>query len=256
MKKTLILAGIFLLPLLVSAYELDPEYANFAKELNVTVKQETINKVTEAKPSTRKEKIKKVKQLIRRSQNTFDESSWSGGFGTGGSGGYVNLFSHHRYYNTADLSVYLNEEDLKAFLANDKDALDEVADYTTEHRRSIIAHNDFETLLVLGVDPFEAAVRTNSKMSITREIETNEFIYKIEYPHCYLETFRNSTPMVSSGHSTPKTENREITGSATFKEIMAIKQKFQKKESSWDWNDSNIKSVLEGFQQEAYPNKY
>ena len=229
MKKMFTLLAVLLLPLLAFAGQQENEVTAMAEELGL---ESTIKSSVQATyERVKNNKIQRVKDLIYKSQHEFADNVWSGGAGgTAGASGNV-LNSTHKFYDTQELKQDLESENLLNFLARNPKALDEVADYTTEHFFLWTAHNDFETLLLLGVHPIEAALRTDTPYEIEMQNQT-EVHYTIDYEHCYREGFiqNNETYFgnISTGGTRAISEKATKEGTTTFAEIYAIKAKLNK----------------------------
>lgn len=229
MKKIFILAGILLLPFFVSAYEFGPEYENMARDIEETVTSTTIKAAKNQTQDTRKNKIKRVKDILF---TAFKSLNLMNG---------INTVSAAKYYDTDEVRQKLSDENLYTFLENDAEALDEVADYTTKHNILWNPYNDFETLLTLGVNPIEAAIRAGKPDYV--ESALNEGT--ITYIHCTTERYKDAF----GGGIRAKTEDVSISVTTTVEEINTIKEKLKKKSflEKISYIFDKIDSILESF---------
>ncbi len=157
MKKLIILTGMFLLPFMVSAYQIDKEYADMAQQLNKTIQQDTAK--TEITP---KELLSQVKILINESKTKQSQS-----ISKEQEKDHSNKYYKSYYcYDVNKLESSLKEKQLLNQLQNNKEILNQVAEYILGHKPH---RNDFETLLTIGVSPVEAALKIE---------ETREQIYE------------------------------------------------------------------------------
>ena len=222
MKKIVALLAVVLLPLLASAYQLEPKYADMAKEFDEAIQLNVAKSNKTKEEASRTENIEKVKSILSNAKYTFESSTWGASGGTGGAAATMSI-GRHKYYKTEEIKSNLAKEHLDTFLQNDKAALSEVADYITDHRYYIF-HNDFETLLAVGVSPIEAAIRTKNEEYIKTALEDGE----ITYQHCYMEAFQGNM----HGGTIARSEYITIQVQTTQEEVNAIKEKLNKKKSS------------------------
>ena len=247
MKKIVAIFTVLLLPLLASAYELEPEYADFAKELTETIQPTVANANNSNQEASRWDKIQKVKNILDAAKHQFQSSSWGASGGTSGAGSSAtifDLFDREHYYNVEEITSNLRAEGLDTFLKNDQDAMDTVADYTTDHYYYIF-HNDFEALLALGVNPIEAALRTGHNSYVDSALKNGTITYK----HYYL----SSSSGYMSGSTTAVIADITIDVTTTQEEVNAIKEKLKKNEQAKEHSEevrrtSYWKQVGEGFE--------
>lgn len=147
MKKLNILTAILFLPLLASAYQMDKQYTDMARQLNETVLQETAK--TEITP---KELLSQVKNLIKESRIKKSES-----ISKDEEKAHSNKYYKSYYcYDTEKLTSSLQENQLQSKLQDNMEVLNQVAEYIVGNKPH---RNDFETLLTVGVTPIEAVLR-------------------------------------------------------------------------------------------------
>ena len=220
MKKAVITVMILLFPFLISAFELNEEQKNMSEQIGNTVQATCNAQNARAVNSSRKEKIKRIKEILADAKRPFDSIiTWS-------SSGSVTpqVFVKNRYYDTDMISQKLADEKLKTFLENDKEALNNVAAYTTNHRFYVF-HNDFEALLAIGVSPIEAALRTGHDDYVTDALQKGE----ITYTHCYREYYEESNLVMSMGGYRPKSKDITIKVNTTEEEVAAVKNALPKR---------------------------
>lgn len=172
MKKILILAVVLCSSCPVFShelnYELDSEYADFNKELEANIQKEIQyqqQQMLDVFPSDYY--IDAIKQAVEDSIRVFEDKI---------------IFKRH--YNIELLKKILREKNLEDALKNDEEVLHEIARHIVNHYPHT---NDFETLMAIGIDPVEAAVRMNSEEYIQSALEKGS----ITYSHCYTITCAN-----------------------------------------------------------------
>lgn len=212
MKKFTILAGILLLPLLATAYDFGPEYSAMAESTAKAITSAIARFDDGNLLTTRKDKIEKIKIIIKTSQKNF----------TGKEG---DVLVTSKYYDIDEIKANLAEEGLDTFLASDAAALEEIADYITQHF-IVNAYNDFETLYTVGVNPIEAAIRSGHDDYVTSALNDQIIIYKHYSSTIDTDTF-------GGRFVNGKIEDKQIDVVTSEEEIEAIKTKLQKK-SFWD----------------------
>ena len=203
MKKILILATIFLLPLLAFSYELDSEYANFAKKLKADLKAD-IQYQQQQYDFPDDYYVDKIQAIIESSIGLFEDK-----------------IVFQRYYRTGHLKTLLQKYNLANILKNNEQVLHEVARYIVNNYPH---NNDFEALLAIGIDPVEAAVRLNNEEYLDSALEKGV----ITYPHCYTVTSINmdNSSAVLNGYIEPST----IKVNTSQEQIEDIKLKIQEQE--------------------------
>ena len=189
MKRILTLAIILLLPLLVFAQT--PKYDS-----------ETAQKFYE------------VIDIVDNAIGTFDDSSW---WYTGTAAGGDISTSKKRYYDIEKIKSGLKAKGLDTFLKdqNNRIVLAAVANFITYHKRNDY-YNDFETLLAVGIDPIEAAVRTSNQNYYLNNALKEGII---NYRHCYTQVFIGPY----GGHVSAITERITIEVETTEQEVEAIR---------------------------------
>ena len=246
MKRTAALAGLLLLPLLAFAYELEPEYVEFAKELNGTLEttvQETADgyetDITNNK--TDKTPLEQIKAILRNCKAEFmDSHSCKGEVLPPYASPWI-----LRYFNTNILAKQLEEQQLDSILKNDEELLNEIANYIVKTRPN---RNDFETLLTVGVNPIEAAIRTNKEDYITSALQKGYIVYDHYYiEHVYDEYCSRRIPLTSREIIPVRTSQEEIN------EIIAKLEK----QNRWEppqWLRKIINKIEKDYNkiQEAY----
>lgn len=152
MKRVVILLAVVVLPFLAFAQTYDQETAK---------------------------KFYRAIDILSDAKAPFESSSW-GATGTGGPGS--SGLTLQRYYNTEKITKSLQNEGLDKFLSdkNNRIALAAVADYVTDHSSYLTWNNDYETLLTIGIDPVEAAIRMNDEDYVQGALNGS-----IAYLHCY-----------------------------------------------------------------------
>jgi len=213
MKKLIILSGILLLPFLATAYDFGPEYSAMAESTAKTLNNAIVRIDDENELTTRKDKIEKIKSIIRTAQKNF----------TGKDG---DALVSSKYYDIDEIKANLAEKGLDTFLANDAEALEEIADYITQHFFLINSYNDFETLYTVGVNPVEAAIRSGHDDYVTSALNDQIIIYKHHSSTIDID-------ILGGRFVSGKTEDKQIEVVTSEEEIEAIKTKLQKK-SFWD----------------------
>ena len=169
MKKLIILTGILLLPFMVSAYQIDKEYADMAQQLNKTIQQYTAK--TEITP---KELLSQVKILIDESRIKQSQT-----ISKGKEKDHSNKYYKSYYcYDVNKLESSLKENQLLDKLQNNKEILNQLSEYIIDHKPH---RNDFETLLTIGVSPVEAALKTKGTREQVYELlaDPREQIYEL-----------------------------------------------------------------------------
>ena len=229
MKKALVLAGLFLLPLLAFAYELEPEYAEFAKELNGTIETTVQTEANKTIANNTASLVKQVEKIIRSSRKG---TCYYGACGTGGGGasGQSNV-----YYDATEIKNNIAAKGLKEALINNEEALTEVARYITDNSPHA---NDFEALLAVGVKPIEAAIRAEKQEYVEEALQES----KISYAHYVpvTETF------YGGGHVHYNVVTEVVLVNTDENEIKTIVTKIQQENNTntgnsfWDW-------ISEGF---------
>lgn len=266
MKKAIILSGVLLLPILVSAYQLDEDLTNMANKISNQVAQAVTQAVDQNQADSRQDKIDRIKDIISDAKHSFDSSYWGASGGTSGGAASTNLLSRQKYYKVSEITENLANENLDTFLKNDKAALNEVADYVTDHYYYTF-HNDFQALRAIGVDYIDAAIRTKDdefvQISATKH-DTYGNLVSITYLNCYIESFVGT---MSGGTSPVSEQVKAIVGNFTQEQVEALQEQgyeviiqevtdaqlaaLQPKEESNNnsniWEDPYIKSVFEGF---------
>jgi len=155
MKKLLILLTVIFLPLVAfaqtSGYDID------------TVK-----------------KFDRVIEILKNAKSSFKEYNW---WVTGTASGSDGL-TLQRFYDTERIKNAFETEGLNTFLEdkNNRIILSAVADYVTDHRVYEF-HNDYETLLTIGINSVEAAVRTSEIGSYLFSAKDSGVVH---YYHCYV----------------------------------------------------------------------
>lgn len=240
MKKVVTLLAVVLLPIVASAYQED--LTNLTDQIGDKVASAVAKVDAQNQANTRQDKIERIKDILSDAKYRFESSSWAASGGTGGAGSSSNLLTRHHYYKVEEITQNLNAEGLDAFLKNDAEALSEVADYVTDHNYYIF-HNDFETLLAIGVTPIEAAIRTKGDEYVKIDTEETEegANVTITYQHCYLESFVG----YMHGGTAAKSDSVTITVTATTEELNALKE--EKKVSGYN-NDEYWKEVGRGME--------
>ena len=236
MKKTVVLAGLFLLPLLASAYELEPQYAEFAKELNGVMEVTVQTTAKKAIANDTNNLVKKVKKIIK---NARKGTCYYGACGTGGGGsaGQSNV-----YYDATEIENKIASEGLKETLKNNEDALTKVAQYITENSPHL---NDFEALLAVGVKPIEAAIRAEKQEYIQEALEES----KISYAH-YIPV---TETYYGGGHVHYNVVTRVVSVSTDANEIATIKTKIKQENSTdtgtsfWRWLSESFNGMGRGY---------
>ena len=158
-------------------------------------------------------KFYKIKGIIDNAKSPFEDNSW---WYTGTAAGGDAMFTSDRYYNTKRIKADLNAKGLDTFLQdeNNRIVLAAIANYITDHKKYTF-HNDFETLLTIGIDPIEAAVRTSNDNYYLDNALSKGII---NYPHCYTHV----TIGPFGGHSAAITGRVEIEAKTTEQEVEDI----------------------------------
>ena len=187
MKKIIILLTLFIFPVL--AFTQTPSY-----DLQTA------------------KKFYKAKDILKNAKANFVHTGW---WYTGtAANGDAKFFSKEKYFNTEQIAKQFKSQKLYSFLQdeNNRIALSALADYITNTEKDNI-HNLYETLLAIGIDPIEAAIRVNRPI-----IEGN-----IRYAHCYVEV--TLTP--SGGFTTPISTVETIEVNITEQEIEEIRTQLE-----------------------------
>ena len=144
MKNTIILFAIFCLPMLSHAYELEPIYADMAKDLNAAI---TANINANYNTNQSDEKLyKKVIAILDNHKAAHHTYSFSND---------KNTTSNFACYLVEDIKKEIQNEGLTEQLKNSPYTLNEIAN----HILSYGYENKFETLLAIGINPIEAGLR-------------------------------------------------------------------------------------------------
>ena len=203
MKKAIILTTILLLALLAYSFEINEGSSSLTQEIKNTIQEDVTNPPLKDK-LIRKQKIKRIKAMLRNplgaSIVTIEDGEQKTKF----------------YCDPNYLSKELKKYNLQTFLENDKAALAEVSDYFISRLNGHGPVNDFEVLVTLGVEPIEAAIRTNHDDYIQSALDNGTISY-ISY----------------EGHmnrkNPPCTTIEVITDEA---EIYALKEKLSERKNS------------------------
>jgi len=208
MKKFIILTGILLLPFLATAYDFGPEYSAMAENTNKVLTNAITRLGDENEFNARRDTIRQIKTIIKSAQKNF-------------SGRWGDNLVPSKYYDTSEIKQNLRAKLLDFFLSGDPEALAEVADYITQHSFLVNPHNDFETLLTVGVNPIEAAIRTDHDDYLKSALEEGVIIYQ----H-YTTTIDKDA--LGGGFVVGHTEDVTLKVTTSKEEIAALKEKFKK----------------------------
>ncbi len=193
MKKISLLVLLFLLPFLV-----------FAQEVSISGQEDTTSlySVDTAK------KFKRIQHIIKDAEKCLQlplkVNLIRGGYGC--------------IYNIEEIKYNLESENLDVFLKDDNNeiVLDSVAEYITDKNKNIY-HDNYELLVTIGINPIEAAIRTEEDRYIEEALNYG----KISYSHW--KTY------ISFGIRIAKEYERNIKVKTNQKEIQEIKEKIENK---------------------------
>lgn len=180
MKTTTILFAIFCLPMLAHSYELEPMYADMAKNLNAVITAD-INAVYNNQQSDDK-LYKKVINILDSHRATHHSYGVSDDNGT---------TSNFAFYLVDEIKAELQAEGLTEQLNNAPHTLNEIANHILGYGYE----NKFETLLAIGINPIEAGLRLEHGKGHQYGKYVEEALKKgqITYQHY---TLKNSTTAI------------------------------------------------------------
>ncbi len=210
MKKVIILLAVFLIPLLAFAQNYDLETAK---------------------------KFYEAKNILKNAKKDFVHTGWW--YSGTAANGDAKFFNKEKYFNTEQIAKQFESQELYAFLQdkNNRIALSSLADYITDTGKDNI-HNLYETLLTIGIDPIEAALRINRPI-----IEG-----VIHYAHCYVKV--TLTP--SGGFTTPISTVETIEANITEQEIEAIKTQLENEKPLVDNFNIEMKKLKRQIRKEKF----
>lgn len=176
MKKIIAILAVILLPLLASAYELEPQYKQMTQELNVVIDNQISASTEETETA---DLYSTVVSILKRAVGS---SGAYGGFGTGGAGGSSSETAYKVDVIKSGIREQLKQHniDIVQELRNDEAARYKVAKYVTKESP---LQNNFEALWTLGMEPVEAAVWTNKEEYIESAVNNHEITYTHYEPY-------------------------------------------------------------------------
>lgn len=258
MKKVVALLAVVLLPIFASAYQ--EELAEMTGKIGDTITQGVVKVDTENQENSRQGKIKQVKKILKDAKHRMTTSSWGVSGGTAGGSASIDYTRRH-YYDIDQIKENLKAAELDVFLKNDRAALEEVANYVTDHTYYIFT-NDYAALLAIGLDYIDAAIRTKNDDYVQITTENVEYVGDIisinYYGNFYSENFVSANGMsgnlnyngkketVLIGNFTPaQEENLTIIGTHVIVRVvdqqlinLLVPQKQQRQRVSF-WNIIN-----------------
>lgn len=224
MKKTLILAGMLLLPLLAFADALELQLdADLCKDIKSAVTSTAYENADFGGLATEEDSVDKLKSVIRDSREWFSTDTTCKGEVVP-----YKAFTPIRYFNVSVIKSGLKELGYTN-LSSNEELLHKIADYIVDIRPH---RNDFEALLAIGVTPVEAAVKTHKSDYVRSALEKGE----ITYSHYYIEYVSGETCRGQYA----RTKEITIPAKTTREEVEALQAKYPEKVSFWQ-------EVLDGF---------